>query len=364
MKRLIAVILVIVSMASLTSAYAASPGGADDPLISRSYLPNYISNVLNKADNTIAESLGKLKESMTKRLAEVGAQVITSPTGESFSRYYKTLNLDRGGTITVKTGTSVYLLSGSAHISELSGTMINVTDGTIVGKGQRLSPNTRYFAAENTTAVFTAFSDSVVLSVSGGFFTVKGGALPASTNFTDINGHWAKDSILHMALNGYVNGMGGQLFEPDYKMSRAMFVTVLGRISGVDTSAYTSSPFTDVKMSEWYGPYVAWAARNGIVDGYGDGTFLPNREITREQMALIIMRFANYKGINLPETGSGTAFSDDRKISSWASSAVYWAQRTGMIRGRDTGEFDPQGTATRAEVCTLLSRYLSASINT
>jgi len=361
LKRLIAVVLIVAAIASLSAAYADTPGGRDDPLISLSYLPDYISNVLNKAENIIAESLGKLKDTMTKRLEQL--EIVPSGDGE-FARNFKTLQLERGGTVTVKTGGSVYLLSGTACITELSGTVINVTDGTVVGKGQKISANNRYFAAEKTTEVFTVFSDSAVLSVNGGYSTLKSGELPDSTNFTDIDSHWAKDYILYLALNGYVNGMGGQLFEPNYKMSRAMFVTVLGRICGINTEAYTSSPFTDVNINEWYGPYVSWAARNGIVDGFGDGTFLPNQSITREQMSLVIMRFADFQGLNLPETTSNTVFRDDSLISSWAKSAVYRAQRTGMIKGRDTGEFDPKGTATRAEVCTMLYRYINASINT
>lgn len=361
MKRLLAFILIITVMASLSTAFADTPGGQDDPLISLRFLPDYISNVLNKAENIIAESLGKLKDTMTRRLAQIE---INSPSGDDFARNYRTIYLDRGGTVTVKTGGSVYLLSGTARITDLSGTVINVTDGTVVGKGQRLSANNRYFAAERTAAMITVFSDNAILSVSGGYSTAKSGEIPAAANFNDIDSHWAMDYILYLALNGYVNGMGEQIFEPNYKMSRAMFVTVLGRIYGINTESHTSTPFTDVRINEWYGPYVSWAAQNGIVNGFGDGTFLPNQEITREQMSLVIMRFADFQGLSLPETASNTAFSDDWQISSWARSAVYRSQRTGLLKGRDTGEFDPKGTATRAEVCTMLYRFINASINT
>jgi len=361
LKRLLALLLVTALLASFGQAYAAAPGGADDPLISLSYLPDYISNILNKADNLIEESLGKLKDTVTNRLGQMAA---TLPTGGNFAHNYKKLYLSSGGTVTLRTGGSINLISGTARITGLTGSVINVSDGTVVGKGQMISANNRYFAAENTSAVFTVFSESATLSVNGGYAAALSGALPDGLDFTDIGSHWAKDDILYLALNGYVNGMGQQLFEPNYKMSRAMFVTIIGRICGVNADAYPSAPFTDVNMSEWYGPYVAWAAQNGVVNGFEDGTFLPNQSITREQMSLVIMRFADFRGLQLADTVSASSFSDDYLISSWAKSAVYQAQRAGIIRGRDTGAFDPKGTATRAEVCTMLFRYINASLNT
>jgi len=361
LKRLLALILVIAAIASFAPAYAASPGGADDPLISLSYLPDYISNILNRAEGLIEESLGKLKDTMTTRLAQTA---VTLPSGENFAYNYKKLYLSRGGTVNIGTGGSINLISGTARITDLSGSVINVSDGNVVGKGQTIAANNRYFAAENTFVEFTVFSDSATISVNGGYSTLQSGAIPAAWSFTDIDNHWARDNILYLALNDYVNGMGQQLFEPNYMMSRAMFVTVIGRICGVNTTLYASTPFADVNISEWYGPYVAWAAQNGIVNGFEDGTFQPNQSITREQMSLVIMRFADFQGLELADTVSGSTFSDDRLISSWAKSAVYQAQRAGILRGRDTGEFDPKGTATRAEVCTMLNRYINASINT
>lgn len=361
MKRLLALLLTTAVLSWFGPAYAAAPGGADDPLISLSYLPGYISNILNKADNLIEESLGRLRDTVTGRLSQMA---MTLPTGGDFAHNYKKLYLSSGGTVTIRTGGSINLISGSARITGLTGSVINVSDGTVVGKGQAISSNNRYFAAENTAAVFTVFSESATLSVNGGYAAAPSGTLPAGLDFTDIGSHWAKEDILYLALGGYVNGMGQQLFEPNYKMSRAMFVTIIGRICGVNTGAYASIPFTDVKISEWYGPYVAWAAQNGIVNGFEDGTFLPNQSITREQMSLIIMRFAEFQDIRPAETVSASSFSDDYLISSWAKSAVYQAQRAGIIRGRDTGAFDPKGTATRAEACTMLFRYINASLNT
>jgi len=361
LKRLFALFLTIAVLASFNSVYAAAPGGADDPLISLSYLPDYISNILNKADNLIEETLGKFKDTINKRLAQMS---VTLPSGEYFAYNYKKLYLDSGGSVTIKTGGSVNLISGTARITGLTGAVINVSDGTVVGKGQTINANNRYFAAENTSVVFTVFSDTATLSVNGGYTVTEGGALPSNADFKDIDGHWAKDYILYLALNNYVNGMGQQLFEPNYKMSRAMFVTLVGRIYGVQQNSYTASAFGDVDITEWYGPYVAWAAQNGIVNGFEDGTFLPNQTITREQMALVIMRFADFQNFEMSASGSGCAFSDDQLISSWAKSAVYEAQSAGIIKGRDTGAFDPKGTATRAEVCTMLYRYINALLNT
>ena len=176
--------------------------------------------------------------------------------------------------------------------------------------------------------------------------------------FTDIDGHWARGRILELAEKGLVNGMEAHRFEPDRKVTRAMFVTIMGRMYGVDDTFPAPEGFTDVKASDWFAPYVGWAAVSGVVNGYDDGTFAPNREITREQMALILIRYCDAVQLSLPETESGSAFLDEGEISAWALEAVLRARSCGLVNGRENGCYDPKGTATRAEMCAVIARLM------
>jgi hypothetical protein len=151
------------------------------------------------------------------------------------------------------------------------------------------------------------------------------------------------------------------LFNPDGKMTRAMFAAVLANIEGVDLSAYTISRFTDVPIDAWYFKAVEWAADMGIVSGVGDNRFNPDAEITREQMAVMLANYVCYKRYILPQ-GQAAAFNDEADISSWALNSVRIIQAAGIIGGRPGNIFDPQGTATRAEVATIFTSYINVYI--
>ena len=115
--------------------------------------------------------------------------------------------------------------------------------------------------------------------------------------------------------------------------------------------------FTDVEAGSWYEDAIIWAAANGIVEGYGDGTFFPDADVTREQMAAILYRYAEYAGLDVTGRGDLTAFPDGESVSAWAEENVSWAVAEGLLTGRDDGTLDPAGTATRAEIATILMRY-------
>lgn len=171
--------------------------------------------------------------------------------------------------------------------------------------------------------------------------------------FTDTRGHWAEKYINTVVEKGLFSGMTDTTFGPDVAMTRAMFVTVLGRMSNVNTTSYSSSKFSDVPADSWFGPYVNWAAQQGIVSGLTSTTFGPNDPITREQMAVILVNYAKVAGVVLPTVNDPMMFSDNSNISGWAKDAVATAQKAGLINGRTNGSFDPQGKATRAEVATV-----------
>ena len=181
--------------------------------------------------------------------------------------------------------------------------------------------------------------------------------------FTDIENHWAKDNILFVVSRGLLNGTSETTFSPNTGMTRGMFVTALGRLAGVDPADYQSGKFTDVKADAYYAPYVNWAAKIGIVSGTTDTTFAPDTNINREQMAVIMKNYAVKLGYTVPKALEAVTFADNASISSWAKEAVKSMQQAGILAGKTNNRFAPAGTATRAEVATVLWRFVEIIID-
>lgn len=181
---------------------------------------------------------------------------------------------------------------------------------------------------------------------------------PPEIPFTDVpENQWYCEYVAYAYHNGLFNGTSSTTFSPDMAMTRAMFVQLFANLDGEDLSVYTSSPFEDTEISAWYGKAVAWASACNLVKGVDGKNFAPELPITREQMCLLIINYANYAGIGIHENNKDVNFSDSADISEWAESAVIQCARAGFISGKGDGSFDPQGTATRAEVATLLTNF-------
>lgn len=175
-------------------------------------------------------------------------------------------------------------------------------------------------------------------------------ATPSGT-FSDTRSHWAADSIDYVVDHGLFTGTSATSFSPDAQMTRAMLATVLYRLA--DKPAAGSTSFSDVPSGEYYTDAVAWAAEKGIVTGSGNGRFEPNGNITREQLAAMLYRYAGAPGVS----GTLSAFSDASGVSDWAQSAMIWAVENGIITGADANHIAPAADATRAEVATMLTRF-------
>ena len=165
---------------------------------------------------------------------------------------------------------------------------------------------------------------------------------------------WFYDAVNYASAHGLMDGVSNKLFAPIEPMTRAMLVTVLWRYE--ECPVAKPSSFADL-TDGWYKAAVAWAAENGIVNGVGDGRFDPNGNVTREQMAAILYRYAEKKGIDMSKHGDLSGFPDRGKVSAWAADAIAWAVGTGLITGSD-GKLVPQGNATRAQVATILMRFI------
>lgn len=170
--------------------------------------------------------------------------------------------------------------------------------------------------------------------------------------FKDLAGHWAESYVEAAVERGLFSGTTAITFSPDMAVTRGMFVTVLAKLAGAEAGS-GSTGFKDVPADAYYAPYVAWALKNGIVAGTGEGTFSPEKTITRQEMAVILMRYTEYAKISLKD-GQAVTFTDVGEISGWAADAVSAAAKAGLLAGTGAGKFAPQAKATRAEVATLL----------
>ena len=152
-------------------------------------------------------------------------------------------------------------------------------------------------------------------------------------------------------------GTSDVAFSPDASTTRGMIVAVLHRLENQPVVSQ-ENPFTDIKYGSYYEDAIAWAAANGIVEGYGDGSFEPDANITREQMATILYRYADYKGYDISVGGMSLyEYEDAVQISSYAVNAMQWANTEGLIEGRGNGNISPKDDATRAEIAAILMRF-------
>lgn len=183
-----------------------------------------------------------------------------------------------------------------------------------------------------------------------------------SEKYGDTKNHWAKDYIDYVAGRGLITGSTENTFSPNEKMTRGMLVTALGRLAGVNGKNYDTNSFSDVQKDSPYRPYIEWAYSKGIVYGIGDGTFAPDKSITREEMAIIFERYAKVTGCKIPVTREASVYEDKENIGTEYRAAVKAMQQAGIMMGIDGNRFNPKGTATRAEVSAMLSRYIKLTI--
>ena len=176
--------------------------------------------------------------------------------------------------------------------------------------------------------------------------------------FTDISEKdWFYGDVMFVYENGLMLGTSKTLFSPHGTAMRGMMATILWRMEGSPVPKGKNS-FTDVEAGKWYADAITWTAENGIFAGYGKDKFGPDDPITREQLAAIFYRYADYKGYDLTVKGDLDKFKDADKITDYAKTAMQWAVGSGLVKGKSGNLLDPQGTATRAEIAAMLHRFI------
>lgn len=175
--------------------------------------------------------------------------------------------------------------------------------------------------------------------------------------FTDVNNHWAYSAIKRVYNRGLMLGVSDTRFAPNQALSRAMLVTVLYRLAD-EPDVTADNPFTDVPAGQWYTNAVIWAAANGIVSGFGDGTFRPNEPATRAQAAVMLCGYAKLAGRDTTQRADLSAYADAAEIPSWALAEMQWANAAQLIRGRSDTILAPNAGTTRAEMAKILSTFI------
>ena len=200
-------------------------------------------------------------------------------------------------------------------------------------------------------------SKLVSFTVSHFSLYMVGVASPWENPFADVSEFdWFYDAVQFVRENGLMVGTGDTIFSPWTNTSRGMIVTILHRLEELP-EASAVNPFDDVAAGKWYTDAVVWAAEQGIVKGNGKGQFGPEDAITREQMAVILMNYAKFKGYDVSKSADLSKYTDAGSISSWAKDAISWANATALIQG-DGAKLTPTGNAERCQVAAILQRFI------
>ena len=206
---------------------------------------------------------------------------------------------------------------------------------------------------ENADGTYTFTMPSGQVTVKATFVASEE---PAAEPFPDVDENdWFYDEVVYVYENGLMNGVENNQFAPNTATNRAMLATILYRLAGQpDVSG--DLPFTDVAAGTWYTDAVLWAAQNGIVNGLGENTFAPMNTLTREQLVTMLYRYAEAAGYDVSAAADLSGYPDAGKVQPYAQEAMSWAVAEGIVEGMD-GNLNPAGSATRAQIATILMRF-------
>ena len=312
---------------------------------------------IDRKGHTYDDSLVSVGANCTKTVS--GDRIIVTytapsrPSGDSGSSdsgdYLITVDRVSGGRVTVQPGRAdkgdtvtitVYPNDGY-ELDELV-----VTDS----RGNEIDLDAR----SATRFTFTMPGGKVTVEAS--FVREGGQSQTPQTTFMDVPASaWYYDAVEYVYENGLMSGVSGGWFAPNDTLTRAMLVQTLYAMEGRPAAA--SAGFADVASGDWYASAVNWAAANGVVSGVSETGFGPNNALTREQLALILYRFAQYKGYDVTGTSNLDAYADGSSVSGWAAEAMGWAVDAGLISGVGGNQIAPTGTASRAQVAQILMNF-------
>ena len=287
--------------------------------------------------------------------------------------------VSKGGSFTLKdsSGSTVYsgttvcnttyiffsspkLTSGSSYTlyaGSTSAATASAQTGTSSSGGMSGSPQPGNGGSQPPAAPGASGSQQPPAAPDGSSGQPSGGAPAQSSSFNDMSTNdWFYEAFRYVLQNGLMNGTSVNTFSPYATITRGMLVTILYRLDG-EPAVTGSCPFSDVPSGSYCEQAAIWAASNQIVSGYGNGCFGPSNAVTREQLAVILYRYAQYKGYDLSSSAELTGYADQASIGSFARPAMSWANASGLINGNSSGMLLPKGTATRAQTAVILMRF-------
>ncbi len=337
--------------------YALAEG---DGLVSLTYLTSVFfpearkqgeTAVQDKLQQTYEEAMEQLDKAQQETLGQAGLHSETLE-GREWSD---------GDVVTLPTGSGFLLQEGTAIISH-DGAVVDVTQGSEIAADTLLTPGHRGVVGEDTTARITVLSGAAVLGVQGSYTCTRSGK--AATPFYDVcQTDWYYAPVEYVYRNGLFAGMEPHRFGPDTTMNRAMLMTVLYRLAGLPEDELTTAggiAFSDVPDDAWFAPYVRWGASQKITLGTSEVTFSPEGLITREQLLVMLYRFAgDYLKLPTQERADLSGFQDRDQIGDWAEDAISWAVYHGIVNGASAGQqiLNPRSPAIRAEVAAMLQAF-------
>lgn len=341
-KRLLAGALSLVLLAGVVLTVFAA--GQSEMLVSLSYLTGTFWNDLKLSVRTDVE------KNTTAIYNEAANQAGAGGAGGSFTAKSGV----NGDVVSTTTGSGMIWTSGSGMVR--TGTLVDATVGSEVNAGGTLTTGHRYLAGADTVLVVT--SQTAQWMAEGNWTVTAGDPVtpPQTMHFTDVvQGAWYYDDVAYVYQSGLFNGTSATEFGPLGKMQRCMMTTVLHRLAGEPVVSY-STLFQDVPDGQWYTQGTVWAGQEGIVSGVGNGRFNPSANVTRQEIAVILHRYAAAMGYDTSVAASLSGFSDASSVPSWGRDAMSWAVGAGILNGSN-GALRPGGDATRAEVAAMLHRF-------
>lgn len=283
---------------------------------------------------------------------------------------------DKTATVIITNGTDTYALPTDIDFSDISGGMreqisLGVKLSSAIGAGEysvyvKIESEAGTGNVRFTNADEGIYNEELRANYLGAF-TVSEDTVPGSdeetkqvnTDFDDIADHWAKENIVSICSLGYMNGISKTEFAPESVTTRGQFVTVLYNMQGKPDVEGVTVPFEDVADGRYYTAPIAWAYANDIVNGTSQTTFSPDDELTREQFATMLYRYAQYCSEDVSERADLSKYTDANEISNYAKEPLSWANAKGIITGMTETTLAPEASATRAQMATILSRYIA-----
>ena len=359
LRRLLAAALCLAVLAC--GAYALSSG---DSLISLNYLTQtFLPKAVSQGETAANQKLQETYDAAKSQLDQVQQELVSQATGSSGALYSADLrprDWSEGQTVSLPTGAGFLLTEGSAQVTH-GGAVVDVTQGSTVASGTRLTAGHRYVVGEDTTAQVTVLSGAARLGLQGSYTAAAGMENPLP--FYDVSQtDWYYEPVRYVYENGVFSGMSEHTFGAGEAMNRAMLMTVLYQMAGAPEAELNAADaaFSDVPDSAWYASYVRWGASQGITAGTGPNTFGPGLQVTREQVVVLLYSFgSDYLGLDLSRRADLSGYQDLEQSNVWARAALSWAVADGIISSSSTDALtiSPQRSANRAEVAAMLRGF-------